>query len=72
MTTREALDVLKAHLRALHAQRYPTDDYGDAVDADGWPAADPSPAGDIARGWARQLLEEAHANGQCGCLLCRG
>lgn len=73
MTPAEALAVLKAHIRHVHtSELYALDEDGKPIEPDGWHASDPSPAGDIARAWARELLEEAHADGHCGCMLCRG
>jgi hypothetical protein len=72
MTPDDAMAVLKAHLRSVHnSELYALDEDGNPVHPKGDYVIDPSPAGDIAREWARELLNEADANGLYGCRLCR-
>lgn len=64
-----AMEVLKDIL--LAQPLHPLDEYGEPVDAEGCSAIDPTPAGDIARGWCYTLLRTAKAVGLGGCPLCR-
>jgi hypothetical protein len=51
-------------------ERYPLDEYGDPIGPD-WDVSESSPAANIARLIATQVLVAAKTNGLHGCRLCR-
>jgi hypothetical protein len=67
-----SIEALVSYLRDLRTNsEYAKDEYGDYHDENGESWGESSPAADIARKWARELLKAAEANGWHGCPLCR-
>lgn len=71
ITPEQAMDVLVGFLRDVREEKaYKVNEDGDYEDDAGEYHREPSPAPDIARGWCRELLTAADADGLGGCRLC--
>lgn len=72
LDTDDQLAELCAYLRTLRlTAEYRQDEDGGRTTPSGEYTAEASPAAEIAREWARELLAAADANGLSGCRLCR-
>lgn len=71
ITPEQALDVLVGFLRDVRTEKaYKANEDRGYESPDGEYQREPSPAPDMARGWCRELLKQADADGLGGCRLC--